>query len=52
MALLNTRFYKSGKMFWDERAATAEKQALQPIQNLVEMGLTLAELETKVKALN
>ena len=52
MALLNARFYKSGKMFWDERAASLEKQALQPIQNSVEMGLTLAELETKVKALN
>ncbi len=52
MAILNLRFYKSGKMFWDERATTAEKQALQPIQNHVEMGLTLAELETKVKALN
>ena len=52
MALLNIRFYRSGKMFWDERAATAEKQALQPIQNLVEMGMTLAELETKVKAIN
>ena len=37
-------------MFWDERAATLEKQILQPIQNTVEMGLTLAELETKVKA--
>ena len=52
MALLNIRFYRSGKMFWDERAATAEKQALQPIQNHVEMGLTLAELEAKVKGLN
>ena len=52
MALLNIRFYKSGKMFWDERAITAEKQALQPIQNHLEMGLTLAELETKVNALN
>ncbi len=52
MALLNIRFYKSGKMFWDERAASVEKQALQPIQNHVEMGLTLAELETKVKSLN
>ncbi len=52
MSLLNLRFYKSGKMFWDERAASVEKQALQPIQNKVEMGLTLAELETKVKALN
>ena len=52
MALLNVRFYRSGKMFWDERAASVEKQALQPIQNHDEMGLTLAELETKVKALN
>ena len=52
MAILNVRFYKSGKMFWDERAATVEKQALQPIQNHTEMGLTLAELETKIKALN
>ncbi|MEQ1553154.1 MAG: cytochrome-c peroxidase [Ferruginibacter sp.] len=52
MAILNIRFYKSGKMFWDERATTVEKQALQPIQNHVEMGLTLAELETKVKELS
>ena len=52
MSLLNIRFYKSGKMFWDERSITAEKQALQPIQDHTEMGLTLAELETKVKALN
>jgi cytochrome c peroxidase len=52
MSLLNVRFYKSGKMFWDERAATLEKQVLQPIQNTVEMGLTLTELEDKVKALS
>ena len=52
MAILNIRFYRSGKMFWDERSATVEKQALQPIQNHIEMGLTLAELETKVRALN
>jgi cytochrome c peroxidase len=52
MTILNTRFYKSGKMFWDERAATAEAQALQPIQHPVEMGLTLAELEAKVNVLS
>jgi cytochrome c peroxidase len=52
MSLLNIRFYRSGRMFWDERAITAEKQALQPIQDHTEMGLTLAELEAKVKALN
>lgn len=51
MAILNIRFYKSGKMFWDERSSTLEKQTLQPIQNHIEMGLTLAELETKVKAM-
>jgi len=50
MTLLNERFYKNGKMFWDERAASLEKQALQPIQNHTEMGLTLAELEANVKA--
>lgn len=52
MPLLNVRFYKSGKMFWDERSPTLEKQVLQPIQNTVEMGLTLSELETRVRALD
>ena len=50
MRLLNVRFYKSGKMFWDERSATLEDQVLQPIQNTTEMGLTLDELVTKVSA--
>lgn len=52
MPLLNVRFYRSGKMFWDERANTLEEQVLQPIQNTTEMGLTLAELETKVASLD
>jgi cytochrome c peroxidase len=51
MSLLNIRFYATGRMFWDERSASPEKQALQPIQNHTEMDLTLAELETKLKAL-
>lgn len=51
MAILNLRFYRNGKMFWDERSANLEKQVLQPIQNHVEMNLTLTELESKVKAL-
>jgi cytochrome c peroxidase len=50
MALLNVRFYRSGKMFWDERAATLEDQVLQPIQNTTEMGITLTELVTRVNA--
>ena len=52
MAILNIRFYKSGKMFWDERSITTEKQALVPIQNHAEMGLTLSQLENKVKSLS
>ncbi len=52
MRLLNVRYYKSGKMFWDERAATLEDQVLQPIQNTTEMGMTLPELVTKISALN
>lgn len=52
MALLNVRFYQSGKMFWDERATSVEEQALQPIQNPIEMGLTLDELESKVQGLS
>ncbi|MDB5196938.1 MAG: Di-heme cytochrome peroxidase [Flaviaesturariibacter sp.] len=50
MNTLNVRFYASGKMFWDERAATLENQVLQPIQNDVEMGMTLPALVTKLSA--
>jgi cytochrome c peroxidase len=52
MPLLNVRFYRSGKMFWDERANTLEDQVLQPIQNTTEMGMTLAEIETKLPTLD
>lgn len=52
MRLLNVRFYRSGKMFWDERASTLEDQVLQPIQNTTEMGMTLAELTAKLPALS
>lgn len=50
MPLLNVRFYKSGKMFWDERAATLEQQVLLPIQDHLEMGATLSDMVSKVKA--
>ena len=49
MALTNARFYARGRFFWDERAATAEDQALQPIQNPVEMGLELPDLVEKLR---
>jgi cytochrome c peroxidase len=52
MPLLNVRFYRSGKMFWDERANTLEDQVLQPIQNTTEMGMTLPEIEAKLPTLS
>ena len=51
MSLTNARFYRNGRFFWDERAATLEDQVLMPIQDSVEMGLTLEELETRVSTL-
>jgi len=52
MPVLNLRFYRSGKMFWDERAATLEEQVLIPIQDGTEMGMTLTQLQTKLSALS
>ena len=48
MALTNARFYDNGRFFWDERAATLEEQVLQPIQDSVEMGMTLDDAVLKV----
>ncbi len=50
MSLVYARYYRRGKFFWDERAATLEQQVLMPIQDPVEMGLTLTELQQKVSA--
>ncbi len=52
MGLANARYYQPGKFFWDERAATAEIQVLQPIQNSVEMGNSLTQLVTKLSAVS
>ena len=51
MALVNAKYYRTGKFFWDERAATLEEQVLMPIQDSVEMGLTLTEMETRLNNL-
>lgn len=48
MGLSNARYYQRGTFFWDERAASLEHQVLMPIQDGVEMGMTLSELETKL----
>ncbi len=49
MSLLNARYYISGRFFWDERAATLEEQVLQPIQDKVEMGLSIDSLENRLR---
>ncbi len=51
MGLANARFYENGRFFWDERAATLEEQVLMPIQDHIEMGMTLDELIEKLAVL-
>jgi cytochrome c peroxidase len=50
MALTNARFYQPGMYFWDQRAATLEEQVLMPLQDSVEMGMTLETLVQAVEA--
>jgi len=49
MGLSNSRFYAGVKFFWDERADTLEDQVLMPIQDPVEMGLTIEQLVERVE---
>jgi len=50
MALSFARFYRNGRYFWDERAATLEAQTLMPIQDPVEMGMTLDGVTARLSA--
>ncbi|MCA9570476.1 MAG: cytochrome-c peroxidase, partial [Myxococcales bacterium] len=50
MPLVNVAAYQPGRMFWDERATSVEDQVLRPIQDSVEMGLTLPELVSRVES--
>lgn len=52
MSLANLRYsnilgHRPG-FFWDERAATLEDQVLMPIQDKLEMGMTLPQLEERL----
>ena len=47
--LTQARYYEPGKYFWDERAETLEAQVLMPIQNEVEMGMTLEGLVERLE---
>jgi len=49
-SLVNARFYRRGRFFWDERAATLEAQVLRPIQDGTEMGMPLENLVAKIQA--
>ncbi len=40
MRLVNSKFSREGKFFWDERANTLEEQTTQPIQDHNEMGFS------------
>jgi len=50
MGLSHARWYQRRHFFWDERANTLEDQVLQPIQNVVEMGMTLNALTNRLTA--
>jgi cytochrome c peroxidase len=50
MGLSNARWYQRKHFFWDERANTLEDQVLMPIQNAVEMGMTLDALTNRLNA--
>ena len=50
MGLSNARWYQRRHFFWDERANTLEDQVLMPIQNSIEMGMTLEALTNRLAA--
>lgn len=49
MSLANSRYYDNGAFFWDERASTLEEQVLMPIQDQVEMGMTLDSVVARME---
>ena len=51
MSLVNAKYYPNGRFFWDQRANTLEQQTLIPIQDMVEMGMTLPELQSRLQSL-
>lgn len=51
MGLVNARYYASGKFFWDERASSLEDQVLQPIQDPIEMGMTIDSVISRLETI-
>jgi cytochrome c peroxidase len=52
MGFANAGFYAAENFFWDHRASTLEDQVLMPIQDEVEMGMTMENLVEKLKTLD
>ena len=50
MALAFARYDRTRRFFWDVRARSLEDLALEPIQDPVEMGMTLDELTARLEA--
>lgn len=49
MTLINTRYFARGNMGWGEKSATLEEFVLTPIEDHVEMGMSMGELENKLR---
>ncbi|MCA9083486.1 MAG: hypothetical protein KDA81_05500 [Planctomycetaceae bacterium] len=49
MSLINLRYYRPGRMFWDERASSLEDQVLRPIEDPIEMGHQLSVLINQIQ---
>lgn len=49
MSLVNLRFYRRGRFFWDERAESLEAQVLMPIEDPIEMGHDLEKLVVQLQ---
>jgi len=50
-SLVNVRYHRSGRFFWDERAESLEEQVLMPIQDQLEMGFELPDLVDRLGGL-
>ncbi|RMH14337.1 MAG: cytochrome C peroxidase, partial [Gammaproteobacteria bacterium] len=48
MAIINAAFFENG-LFWDGRAASLEDQALQPVENPIEMAESWDNVEEKLR---
>lgn len=51
MGVSDSRWNSGKRFFWDERASSLEAQALEPIQDAVEMGLTVSEMVQRLQGL-